>query len=574
MALTIEMNHRLTTYISDAFFIFFPGDPFESISVSPSGSENDLLPFEVDEHHSTPVSNSLEKLTGPVSATTSTDAQRSFLPFANQGNKPKGQTSSSDILYKSPPKSSFLSCELPSAKSSLLSDMLLSDVERDSTPVSNYLERLVIPLGDASSYVKRSFSPFGDGGKKLKGQASGSDILYKPPAESSFVSNELPSYEERDSTPVSNDIDSNILPPTVKSTGIENSPYGMSSSEWMSSSSRADISDSSSFLSDGYEMTQKESEADMLDPSIKYREENVASTYLTSISGIEPPLKSSYSPYGLLQSEKFESSISGLYTTAQPLDRIDQMQSSYERSDFEIETTDNRSPSTSSFDDGYESYFDRLGRAIPFLKNAFSPFGSYSESKLSDGSIHTLYGRPQSMPREERSNIVSTSVEEKQIICGGDSNQSQQMAIGSDFDSGHESSTIENEDEINFDCFSKSSAPTSLPKTLDSLPHIEPQHQLIENTSEVKESSIPNFSPDEDEVIRAAYSEWCTNFGKESSDFRFEIFSAHYMVVQKFHDENGTPLMLNEFCDLTEEEYRTMVNEVGEDGTIDQSIDE
>lgn len=353
--------------------------PAESLSVIP-----DVLPSD-EERDSIPVANYLERLVIPLDDT-SAGGKKSFSPFGDGGKILKGQTSDSNILYK-PPAQLSVSDELP------------SDEERDRTPVSNYLERLVISLDDAFTSSKKSFSPFGDGGKNWKGQASDSNFLYDPPFESSVVPHELPSDEERDNTPVSNYLEKLVISLSGASNFLKKSfsPFGDGGKTLKGQRSGSDIlykppvenplTDDSDIMREDRYVEQEEYEVEVMNQNDSYQEENGGSTYLTSLSDFEKPLKSSYSPFGFSGTEKFESSISDLYTTAetQNLDH-----SGLENNGFTTEPTDHGP----SIDEGRENYLESLGGAVPYGKKSFSPFGSYSESKLSDGSTDTLYDSP------------------------------------------------------------------------------------------------------------------------------------------------------------------------------------
>uniref|UniRef100_A0A7S4ARE0 Cathepsin propeptide inhibitor domain-containing protein n=1 Tax=Pseudo-nitzschia australis TaxID=44445 RepID=A0A7S4ARE0_9STRA len=88
---------------------------------------------------------------------------------------------------------------------------------------------------------------------------------------------------------------------------------------------------------------------------------------------------------------------------------------------------------------------------------------------------------------------------------------------------------------------------------------------IISNTA-----PIPN-SPDQDQDliylgakeeslaqahrIQQAYREWCEFYGKIPSRERLGVFASNFLAVQEFHEKTGRPLVLNQFADLTEEEY-------------------
>jgi len=56
--------------------------------------------------------------------------------------------------------------------------------------------------------------------------------------------------------------------------------------------------------------------------------------------------------------------------------------------------------------------------------------------------------------------------------------------------------------------------------------------------------------------IQQAYREWCEFYGKIPNKERLGIFATNFLAVQEFHERTRRPLVLNEFADLTESEYR------------------
>lgn len=56
--------------------------------------------------------------------------------------------------------------------------------------------------------------------------------------------------------------------------------------------------------------------------------------------------------------------------------------------------------------------------------------------------------------------------------------------------------------------------------------------------------------------IQQAYREWCEFYGKVPNKERLGVFATNFLAVQEFHERTRRPLVLNEFADLTEEEYR------------------
>ena len=57
--------------------------------------------------------------------------------------------------------------------------------------------------------------------------------------------------------------------------------------------------------------------------------------------------------------------------------------------------------------------------------------------------------------------------------------------------------------------------------------------------------------------IEAAYEAWCKVYGKNDHT-RFEIFAYHYLLAEKYFQESGIPVKLNEFADMTADEYRSV----------------
>lgn len=78
-----------------------------------------------------------------------------------------------------------------------------------------------------------------------------------------------------------------------------------------------------------------------------------------------------------------------------------------------------------------------------------------------------------------------------------------------------------------------------------------------------------DVSVDYDAAAKLAYSDWCEKYGKEASDAKFATFKANYEALtvanvsaaKKARDEEKDrpkDLELNEFGDMTEEEYMRM----------------
>lgn len=61
--------------------------------------------------------------------------------------------------------------------------------------------------------------------------------------------------------------------------------------------------------------------------------------------------------------------------------------------------------------------------------------------------------------------------------------------------------------------------------------------------------------PTEDR-IREAYFQWCHYYEKTYDEKRLRTFAANFIVVEKYHMQTQENLVLNEYADLTEKEYR------------------
>jgi membrane protein involved in colicin uptake len=55
--------------------------------------------------------------------------------------------------------------------------------------------------------------------------------------------------------------------------------------------------------------------------------------------------------------------------------------------------------------------------------------------------------------------------------------------------------------------------------------------------------------------LRAAYMDWCKEYGKESNEARFQTFTSNYLAMEEYAKENGKTMQLNMYADCTEEEY-------------------
>jgi hypothetical protein len=66
-------------------------------------------------------------------------------------------------------------------------------------------------------------------------------------------------------------------------------------------------------------------------------------------------------------------------------------------------------------------------------------------------------------------------------------------------------------------------------------------------------ASVSRF--DVDEIIRAEYDAWAFRYGKAKEDGRFEIFRSNFLKQMDFNLKTGKFFLLNEYGDMTSEEY-------------------
>lgn len=63
--------------------------------------------------------------------------------------------------------------------------------------------------------------------------------------------------------------------------------------------------------------------------------------------------------------------------------------------------------------------------------------------------------------------------------------------------------------------------------------------------------------------VRAAYFDWCKEYGKTPDEARFPTFSSNFLAMEEYANENGREMVLNKYADCTEEEYRQLTNTAG-----------
>lgn len=73
-------------------------------------------------------------------------------------------------------------------------------------------------------------------------------------------------------------------------------------------------------------------------------------------------------------------------------------------------------------------------------------------------------------------------------------------------------------------------------------------------TSRDKDKSTVPEKLAEDRIF-SAYREWCEYYGRSWDEMRLPTFSSNFVTVEKYHQHTKNPCVLNEFADMTEQEY-------------------
>jgi len=429
-----------------------------------------------------------------------------------------------------------------------------------------------------SNSTKNFYSPFGTLEAKPKvSSSSSSDTLYEPPA----LTDELPSTKKRDATPVAKYL-------STESTKKFFQPFGIAGEE----NPKASSSSSTKPLYGPTALGANEDETIII--SDRTDEKSGSSSYLEALSGTGSSLKSSYSAFGLSKSKRFASSDDDLYDTKMRGE----------------ETESLPAPSPSS--------------ASSFLKRSFSPFGSsmsyISEistntpytpldniiisDKLSDNVAisdidrhHHDTGIPLALNEytdRSKNNFTKNTEEEYQqedepmLNKNADMTKDEYSNVLRDvpptsMDSSYDDEDIQSTSNMNGGFSQEVELDMNEDSTIDAFETKQKESEYLESliqtsvmqptstnilysssngevNRDLVRSDIPDLPTIEGDKILAAYTEWCRHFKKQYTESRVKIFSAHYQAVRKFHEENGTPLMLNEFSDLTEEEYNAVTS--------------
>jgi len=93
------------------------------------------------------------------------------------------------------------------------------------------------------------------------------------------------------------------------------------------------------------------------------------------------------------------------------------------------------------------------------------------------------------------------------------------------------------------------------------LESIEELEEAIDAIQGIDAEGVEVDTSDVREVrVRAAYMDWCKEYGKSPDETRFPTFSSNFLAMEEYANENGREMVLNKYADCTEEEYRQLTN--------------
>ena len=89
-------------------------------------------------------------------------------------------------------------------------------------------------------------------------------------------------------------------------------------------------------------------------------------------------------------------------------------------------------------------------------------------------------------------------------------------------------------------------------------------HQMeaaIDSMQGISEDGVEIESDDmaREARVRSAYMDWVKEYGKESDESRFKVFFENFLTMEKFAEESGKEMSLNQYADCTEAEYKAAV---------------
>eukprot|EP00535_Pseudo-nitzschia_heimii_P004551 CAMPEP_0197176980 /NCGR_PEP_ID=MMETSP1423-20130617/2738_1 /TAXON_ID=476441 /ORGANISM="Pseudo-nitzschia heimii, Strain UNC1101" /LENGTH=1486 /DNA_ID=CAMNT_0042626447 /DNA_START=168 /DNA_END=4625 /DNA_ORIENTATION=- len=379
--------------------------------------------------------------------------------------------------------------------------------EKIASPAGNYLEQLITPISVSSTVGEKSFSPFGSGGQKPKVQMSGNDFSHKPSSQASTMKRNMAFEEKRNATPVGNYLEQLMIPISTSSTAKKSfSPFGSGGQKPKVQMTGNDVlytPPSESFTMKANAVSEEESDA-------------------TPVGGGQKPnvRRSGNEGLNTLQSES--STMKGNAVSEEERDATP-----------------------------LGNYLDKIMKPICISsdvgKKSFSPFGSGGQKSNAQLSGSDILYRPPSEPFILKNKLTSEQERAQELIQNLDTNCDVES-----FETKNEESHIAS--------LPRSRKKSSLLRDLENIHSRESFDHVYEDTTHTEETGTLDLPCLVSDTIHTAYQEWCKNFKKEADSFRFEIFSRNYKIAEEFHKKHGTPLMLNEFSDLTEVEYKRISN--------------
>jgi hypothetical protein len=76
------------------------------------------------------------------------------------------------------------------------------------------------------------------------------------------------------------------------------------------------------------------------------------------------------------------------------------------------------------------------------------------------------------------------------------------------------------------------------------------------STSDGNDKPVTSERFPAEDRIREAYIQWCDYYERSYDERRLQTFVANFVAVEKYHLQTKTSLVLNEYADMTEPEYR------------------
>ena len=88
--------------------------------------------------------------------------------------------------------------------------------------------------------------------------------------------------------------------------------------------------------------------------------------------------------------------------------------------------------------------------------------------------------------------------------------------------------------------------------------NIDEMEQAIDSMQGIGEEGVEIENDDmaREARIRSAYMDWVKEYGKESDETRFKVFFDNFLTMEKFAEESGKEMSLNQYADCTEAEYK------------------